>query len=199
MTTLAGVWTGTAAIGYPALFGGVLLGSIIPVVPTGALVGAAAALATAGDELSLPVVVLLAAVGALVGDLVTVVVARLGSDAAVHLLSRGQHPERLAIARRQFTEHGWALVVAGRMLPAGRIPVLLAAGTLRYPWHRLLPAASGACLLWAGAYAAIGVFTGGLFDDPLIAPLIAAAAVLLIGAVASLVGRRRAAARGGKP
>jgi membrane protein DedA with SNARE-associated domain len=86
------------------------------------------------------------------------------------------------------------LVVAGRLLPAGRVPVLLAAGALRYPWRRLTPAAALACLLWAGVYAALGVATGGLFDDPLIAPLLAAVVVLLVGAVSSLVAallRRR--------
>jgi hypothetical protein len=58
---LSGSWTDPAAIGYPALFGGVLLGSLVPVVPTGAVVGAAAAIATTTDHLSLPLVVLLPA------------------------------------------------------------------------------------------------------------------------------------------
>jgi hypothetical protein len=43
---LAADWTDGSAIGYPVLFGLVLLGSIVPVVPTGAVVGAAAAVAT---------------------------------------------------------------------------------------------------------------------------------------------------------
>lgn len=182
-------------IGYSALFGGVLLGSIIPVVPTGALVGAAAALALATGELSLPLVVLVSALGAVIGDLVTVGVARAGGEAARRWVTRGQHPERLENARRQFTEHGWLLVVAGRLLPAGRVPVLLAAGALTYPWRRLVPAAGVACLLWAIAYAALGALTGGLFDDPVIASLIAAAAVLVVGgassAIAALLRRRK--------
>jgi membrane protein DedA with SNARE-associated domain len=186
---LADGWSGTSVIGYPALFGGVLLGSVVPVVPTGALVGAAAAIATTSGELSLPLVVLLAAAGALLGDLVTFGIARAGSDAAVRWVSRGQHPERLDTARRQFTEHGWLLVVSGRLLPAGRVPVLLAAGALAYPWRRLTPAAALACALWALVYAVLGVLTGGLFDDPLVAPLLAAVVVLLVGAVSSLVAR----------
>jgi hypothetical protein len=36
------------ALGYPLLFGGALLGSIVPTVPTGAVVGAAAAVALRG-------------------------------------------------------------------------------------------------------------------------------------------------------
>jgi hypothetical protein len=40
MTALAISWTDAGSIGYPVLFGGVLLGSIVPIVPTGAVVGA---------------------------------------------------------------------------------------------------------------------------------------------------------------
>jgi membrane protein DedA with SNARE-associated domain len=190
-------------IGYSALFGGVLLGSIIPVVPTGALVGAAAAIAMTTGELSLPLVVLVATLGALIGDLLTVGVARAGSEAAQRWVTRGQHPERLENTRRQFTEHGWLLVVVGRLIPAGRIPVLLAAGTLAYPWRRTVPAVTLACLLWAVAYAALGVLSGGLFDDPLIASLLAAVAVLLLGGITSLVAnlirrRRRTSAGPGE-
>ena len=42
---LASGWTDPGSLGYPVLFGGVLLGSVVPVVPTGAVVGAAAAVA----------------------------------------------------------------------------------------------------------------------------------------------------------
>ena len=151
-----------------------LLGSLVPVVPTGAVVGAAAAVAMTTGGLLAPVL-LLAAVGALLGDLITFAVARFGGPAAVRWIARGQHPERLAQVREQFRAHGWLLVVVGRLLPAGRVPVLLAAGALAYPWRRLLPAPSCAAALWAVAYALLGVVTGGLFDDPLVASLVATA------------------------
>jgi membrane protein DedA with SNARE-associated domain len=81
--------------------------------------------------------------------------------------------------------------VVGRLLPAGRIPVLLAAGALAYPWRRLVPASLGAAFLWAVAYALIGVLSGGIFDSPLLATLVATVLVLLIGAVLNLIGSRR--------
>ena len=56
-------WTDPAAIGYPALVSGVLLGSIVPVVPTGAVVGAAAAVAVTTGDLSLTLVLLLSTRG----------------------------------------------------------------------------------------------------------------------------------------
>ena len=81
--------------------------------------------------------------------------------------------------------------MVGRLLPAGRIPVLLAAGALAYPWRRLLPASLLAAFLWAVAYAALGVLSGGIFDSPLVAVLLATVLVLLVGAVLNLVGAHR--------
>jgi membrane protein DedA with SNARE-associated domain len=191
VTVLASSWTDAASIGYPLLFGGVLLGSIVPVVPTGAVVGAAAAVATSGEHLSLPLVLLVATAAALIGDLVTFTIARFGGPAAVRWVARGQHADRIEEVRGQFRDHGWQVVVVGRLLPAGRIPVLLAAGALAYPWRRLVPATLAACLLWAVAYALIGVLSGGLFDNPLIATLLAAVLILVLGAVLNLVSARR--------
>ncbi len=192
-TVLGTVWTDPAALGYPAVFGGVLLGSIVPVVPTGAVVSAAAALAVAGG-LSLPLVLVLSVLGALLGDLVTFGAAKLGSAAVLRWVARGQSPERLAAVRDRFARQGLLLVVVGRLLPAGRIPVLLAAGALDHPWRRLVPAALLACTLWAVAYALLGIVSGGLFDDPLVAALVAAALVLVVAAVGALVQRLRSRA-----
>jgi membrane protein DedA with SNARE-associated domain len=188
---LAAVWTDGSGLGYPLLFGLVLLGSIVPVVPTGAVVGAGAAVATTTDHLSLPLVVLVAALAALIGDLVTFAICRFGGPAAIRWVARGQHAGRIEEVREQFRRHGWQIIVVGRLLPAGRIPVLLAAGALAYPWRRLLPASLLAAFLWAVAYAALGVVSGGIFDSPLIAVLLATVLVLLVGAVLNVVGARR--------
>jgi membrane protein DedA with SNARE-associated domain len=188
---LAANWTDGSSLGYPVLFGGVLLGSVVPVVPTGAVVGAAAAVALTTDQLSLPLVVLLATLGAFFGDVITFSICRFGGPAAVRWVARGQHAERIGEVREQFRAHGWQIVVVGRLLPAGRIPVLLAAGALAYPWRRLLPASLAAGLVWAIAYSLLGAVSGGIFDSPLIATLIATLLVLLVGVVLNLISSHR--------
>ena len=190
MTVLTAAAEATS-VGYPLLFGGVLLGSVVPVVPTGAVVGSAAAFATTSNDLGLPTVLALATLAALIGDLITFAVCRFGGPAAVRWVARGQHTERLEEVREQFRQHGWQIIVAGRLLPAGRIPVLLAAGALSYPWRRLVPAQFVAALLWAVAYALLGVASGGIFDSPLVAVLTATVLVLLVGAVLNVVATRR--------
>ena len=192
MSGLFGVdWSHPSALGYPVIFGGVLIGSIVPILPTGAVVGAGAALAVSGGHLNLVLVVLVAMAGALVGDLVTFAAGRGGKGALSRFFERRQSAEKLAAAREKFVQKGWLLVVIGRMVPAGRIPVLLAAGALDYPWRRLVLAAAGACLLWAVAYSLLGVVSGGLFDNPLIATLIATLLILLVTMAVGLIARRR--------
>ena len=188
---LAADWTDGSAIGYPLLFAAVLFGSVIPVVPTGLVVGGAAAYATTTSGLSLPLVLILSTLAALSGDLITFSVCRFGGPSAVRWVSRGQHAERIDEVREQFRRHGWQIIVIGRLLPAGRIPVLVAAGALAYPWRRLVPASLVAAFLWALAYALIGVFSGSIFDSPLLAMLVATLLILAVGAVLNLVAARR--------
>ena len=188
---LASGWTDGSMLGVPLLFGLVLLGSVVPVVPTGAVVGAAAAYATTTEGLGLPLVLLVATLAALTGDLITFAVCRFGGPKAVHWVARGQHADRIAEVREQFRRHGWQIIVAGRLLPAGRIPVLLAAGALAYPWRRQVPASLAAAFLWALAYTLIGVISGGIFDSPLLATLTATLLVLVVSAVLNVVNARR--------
>lgn len=191
MSTLFGIdWSHPSSIGYPVIFGGVLIGSIVPIIPTGAVVGAGAALAMTG-QLNLVLVVVVAMVGALIGDLITFAAGRGGRGTLARFFERRQSAEKLASAREKLHQRGWLLVVIGRMVPAGRIPVLLAAGALDYPWRRLVLAATGACLLWAIAYALLGVVSGGLFDNPLVATLIATTLILVITLVVGLIARHR--------
>jgi len=200
-TAQAAGWTDPAALGYSALFGGVLIGSIVPIVPTGAVVGAAAAIAVSTGGMSLPLVLVLSIIGALLGDLVTFAFAHAGSSVAQRWVTGRQSPERLAAARAQFERRGAVLIVVGRLMPAGRIPVLLAAGALEYPWRRLVPAAFVGCILWAIAYAVLGVLSGGLFDDPVLATTLAALLVLVLAGLGSLVSallRRRRARAGAR-
>jgi membrane protein DedA with SNARE-associated domain len=187
----APAWTDGSGLGYPLIFGLVLFGSIIPVIPTGLVVGAGAAVATTTDHLSLPLVLLVAAAAALVGDLVTFAICRFGGPSAVRWIARGQHTERIEEVRDQFRRHGWQIIVIGRLLPAGRIPVLLAAGALAYPWRRLVPAETVACLLWSVTYGLLGVLSGGVFDSPLMATLLATVLVLAVSAVLNLIVSRR--------
>lgn len=190
-----------AAVSFPVLAGSVFLGSVVPVIPTGPIVAAAAALGQATSGLSLLLVVVLATAAAFAGDLVTFAVCRGQGSRALDWLVRRHDSERVRWARDRVSRNASRLIVVGRILPAGRIPVLLAAGALRYPWKAFLPVGAAAALLWAVLYAAVGVAGGALFDSPIVA---VAAAVLLAVLVTAgpalyrLVRRRTGAPAGSR-
>jgi len=180
---------GTAALSYPLMAGSVFLGSVIPVIPTGPVVAAAAALVQSTAGLFFVFVVLLAAASAFAGDVVTFAVCRSQGSRALNWLLARVDTERLDWARGQMSRHAWRFLIVGRVLPAGRIPVLLAAGSVRYPWKAFLPAGATAALIWATMYGAVGIVGGALFDSPLVA--VAAAVLLALLVTAVPAGYRR--------
>jgi membrane protein DedA with SNARE-associated domain len=187
-------------VAYLVVAGGVLFGSILPVVPTGAIVGAAAATAMTSPALSLPVVLVLAFAAALAGDLVTYAVARRGSVPVLDAVAGGRFGgartgERVARVRAAFAERGWLLVLVGRVAPAGRVPTLIAAAASGMAWSVLLPAVAAGAVLWTLLYGVLGVLTGNLTDSPLVAAGLAVGLVAVVGAVTALVGRLRSRRR----
>lgn len=191
MSVLA-AWTGASEVGLPVLAGGVLLGSsVVPLIPTGPLVGSAAALAMTTNRLDLVFVLVIATAAAAAGDLLTFALFRFGGPRAVRLLARRHDPRRVERLHDRFDRHGLQVIVVGHLVPAGRIPVLLAAGALAYPARRLLGHTLVASTIWTVVYMLVGVVSGGIFDSPVAAMLVATGVVLVVGLVANVVSSRR--------
>ncbi|GAA4976764.1 VTT domain-containing protein [Pseudonocardia tropica] len=191
-------------IAYLVVAGGVLLGSVVPVVPTGAIVGAAAATAMTSSALSLPVVLLLSFAAALLGDVITFAVARLAGDPVRAAVAGGRlGGERTAVRiermRGAFAERGWLVVLVGRVAPAGRVPTLIAAAVSGMAWAKLVPAVAAGAVLWTLLYGVLGVLTGNLTDSPLVAALLAVGLVAVVAAVTALAGRVRTRLRTRRP
>jgi len=195
-----------ASASYPVLVVAVLLGAIVPVIPTGAAVSAAAVLAVHNGGVSLIEVIALAAVSAWLGDCAVYALFRWGRRGVIRFLSR--HPvdtpeadERLAETRRRLTENGVQVLVVSRLIPGGRLPTMFAASAIRYPWSRYVTGAAVAALVWAIAYAVMGLLGGSLFANPLVGIAVTVVATLLVSLVARYVQRwlaeRQAAAGGG--
>ena len=55
--------------------------------------------------------------------------------------------------------------MVSRLVPGGRIPVLLVASLTGYPWLRFASAGAVAALLWAALYSVIGVAGDAVFHD----------------------------------
>ncbi|MGW7055844.1 DedA family protein [Streptomyces sp. NPDC054887] len=187
------------AVGYPALFLLVTLGSLVPVVPTGALVSTAAVVAFHhSDPFALLIVFALAASAAFLGDIALYwlglrgVRSKNGSRRLEALRGRAS-PERLEQARSKLHEHRSQVLVLSRLVPAGRIPVMLACLLSRMPMRRFARGDVPACLAWAAAYQLIGILGGSLFPEPWQGVVAAVALTLVIGAAPAVWRRLRGA------
>ncbi|MFE7788889.1 DedA family protein [Streptomyces sp. NPDC057460] len=186
------------AVGYPSLFLLVALGALVPVVPTGALVSSAAVVAFhQTDPFALLVVFGVASSAAFLGDICLYWLGQRGvrsrnASKWLQAISDRAAPERLAQAQQKLDEHGSVVLVLSRLVPAGRIPVMLACLLGRMPMRRFARGDVPACLAWAATYQLIGVLGGSLFPEPWQGVVAAVGLTLLISGAPAVWRRARA-------
>ncbi|WP_055703028.1 MULTISPECIES: DedA family protein [Streptomyces] len=183
------------ALGYPSLFLLVAIGALVPVVPTGALVSSAAVVAFHQTApFSLLVVFGVAAFAAFVGDVALYWLGQRGMRSKngsrwLEAIRDRAPEERLAQAQDKLRDHGVLVLVLSRLVPAGRIPVMLACLMAKMPLRRFARGDAPACLAWAATYQLIGILGGSLFKEPWEGVAVAVALTLLIS-LAPAVWRR---------
>ncbi|MEU1513430.1 VTT domain-containing protein [Streptomyces sp. NPDC005811] len=196
-TTVVPAESTQQAIGYPSLFLLVLIGALVPVVPTGALVSSAAVVAFHQTApFSLALVFVTASLAAFLGDATLYWLGRRGmrSRNGSRWLEaiRARAPEqRLEQAQTRLAEHDVAVLVLSRLVPAGRIPVMLACLMADWPLRRFVRGNLPACLAWALTYQLIGILGGSLFPEPWQGVVTAVALTVLISAAPSVWRRIR--------
>lgn len=185
------------AIGYPTLFVLVALGALVPVIPTGALVSTAAVVAFHQDSLPFGLLLVfgVSSLAAFTGDMALYWLGRRGVRSKngsrwLEALRRRATPERLAQAQRKLDENGVLVLVVSRLLPGGRIPVMLACLLAELPLRRFARGDGPACLAWAATYGLIGIVGGSLFAEPWKGVALAVALTVLISAAPALWRRR---------
>ncbi|MGW6752103.1 DedA family protein [Streptomyces sp. NPDC055006] len=188
------------ALGYPSLFLLIVIGALVPVVPTGALVSSAAVVAFHQTApFSLLLVFGVSAFAAFLGDVALYWLGQrgMGSKNGSKWLAaiRDRAPEeRLAQAQDKLADHGVMVLVLSRLVPAGRIPVMLACLMARMPLRQFARGDVPACLAWALTYQLIGILGGSLFSEPW-EGVVAAVGLTLLVSSAPAVWRRL---RGGR-
>lgn len=183
------------AVGYPSLFLLIVVGALVPVVPTGALVSSAAVVAVHQEApLALLMVFGVSAFAAFLGDMALYWLGRRGmrSKNGSRWLAaiRDRAPEdRLAQAQDKLADHGVLVLVLSRLVPAGRIPVMLACLMAKMPLREFARGDIPACLAWAVTYQLIGILGGSLFKEPWQGVVVAVGLTVLIS-VAPTVWRK---------
>jgi membrane protein DedA with SNARE-associated domain len=180
-------------LGWLALV--VAFGAIVPVIPTGAAVSGAAALAFHDQPPLILLVIGAGAAGAYAGDLGMYAMCRAGGEQLARRLRWLRDEEHLAAVKERLLKSQVPVLLVSRLLPGGRVPVLLAAAFVGLSWRTFVVANAPACVLWSVVYASIGVAGGSIFPEPWQGVLAAIILVLLISQVVSLISKRRAARR----
>ncbi|MFE2984611.1 DedA family protein [Streptomyces sp. NPDC059262] len=185
------------AVGYPSLFLLIVIGALVPVVPTGALVSSAAVVAFHQTApFSMLLVFGVSAFAAFLGDVALYwlgqrgIRSKNGSKWLAAIRDRAPE-ERLAQAQDKLADHGVMVLVLSRLVPAGRIPVMLACLMARMPLRQFARGDVPACLAWALTYQLIGILGGSLFSEPWEGVVAAVGLTLLISAAPAVWRRLR--------
>ena len=186
---------------YLIIFLFAYLDVLVPIVPSETAVITAGVVAADGD-LSLALIIPLAAAGAFLGDNTAYLIGRrFGTRATERFFRSERARRRIAWADEQLQERGGELIMVGRFIPGGRTAVALSSGTLRYPWRRFIIFDAAAALIWASYSALIGYYGGQTFEGLwglVLALAIAFAVVGGIELIRWLLRRRRQAPSSGR-
>jgi len=149
---------------YGIVFLLALLDAVLPVVPSETAVITAGVVASSGD-LSLAVVIPVAAAGAFLGDNTAYWIGRrFGARVVDRFFSGEKSRRRIEWAERRLTERGGELIAIARFIPGGRTAVTLSAGLLGFPWGRFVVFDAAAAVGWALYAALLGYFGGHAFE-----------------------------------
>ena len=149
---------------YAVIFAIAFLDAFFPLVPSETAVITGGVLAAEG-KISLTLVIVVGAAGAVLGDNLAYLLGRHFRD-PIHerFFQSAKAKERIAWAERQLQERGGELIITGRFIPGGRLVVTFSAGGLGFPWRRFIVFDVIACAIWATYAALLGYFGGSTFE-----------------------------------
>ncbi|GGE92055.1 hypothetical protein GCM10011313_13710 [Mycetocola zhadangensis] len=192
LSTVASPWV------YAVIFLVVVVDGFFPPVPSETVVVAAVAIGVSTGSPSPLLIVLVAALGAALGDNIAYL---LGRSIGTERFRWMRHPRTIRAfdwAAAGFRHRPAALIITARYIPIGRIAVNMTAGATRFPHRRFWPLTVLAGASWAAYSVGIGLVAGHwVKDQPLLGAAIGIVLAITLGVlidrVTSTVSRRRAA------
>ena len=176
---------------YFAIFATIAGDAVVPILPGETALNAAAVLASKG-ELELWLVVLVAALGAIVGDSALYWTARVAGGRLERQLDRMKTNPRIARALEIFGRRAPLLIVLGRYIPGVRFVVNATMGLTGMPYRTFLVWSSLGGALWATYTGLLAYAVGTAIADFPIASMVISGGLttVLIAAVFWLESRR---------
>jgi membrane-associated protein len=178
---------------YLIVFAIAMLDAFFPIVPSEATAIAAGVVASTGG-LSVELVILAAALGAILGDNISFAGGHFfGHRLHDRFLQGEKSQKRVAWARKLLEERGSYLIVVARFIPGGRTITTFTAGFVDgMPWHRFIRFDALAGAIWGSYTVLLGYFGGKTFEEqPWKGLLLAFAVALAVTGVVELVRHLR--------
>jgi membrane-associated protein len=150
---------------YAVILAVAALDAVFPAVPSEATVIAAGVLAGVGD-LSIALVIAVAAAGAFMGDNSAYGIGRFtGKQFAGRFARSPKARRRLDWAGSTLARRGGILIFGGRFVPGGRTAVTVSAGLTRMWWPRFAGFDGLAAVAWASYAGLLGYLGGKTFEE----------------------------------
>jgi len=181
---------------YLVVFAVVVIDGFFPPVPSESIVVVAAALGVSTGTPDPVAILVLAAVGATLGDTIAYGLGRRIGVTRFRWMGGRRAADAIERAGRGLARRPASLLLVARYIPVGRVAVNMTAGATRLPFRRFWPLAvlAGAC--WSVYSVLIGIVAGTAFtDQPVLGAMIGVALALCLGLgidrVVTSAGRRR--------
>ena len=150
---------------YLIIFVIAVLDSVLPIVPSETLVIIGGVSAGLGN-LWIPLVILVAAAGAFIGDNLSYFIGREASDWVMRRQTRTEKgARRMASIVEQVHERGGLLLITARFIPGGRTALTLSCGITKQPRRWFISWAAVAAVIWGNYAALLGFIGGKSFED----------------------------------
>ena len=165
---------------YLVIFAIATIDAFFPVVPSETLVVLGGSLAGSGD-LSLLLVILAGAAGAVLGDNISYGIGSLVGERTVKRWFRSEKAhKRLEWAESTLDERGAYIILLARFIPGGRTAVTFSAGYIpTFPWRRFIVYDVIAGVIWATYAAMLGYLFGKTFEEHPVWGVVLALAIAL--------------------
>jgi membrane protein DedA with SNARE-associated domain len=150
---------------YLIMFSVALLDSVVPVVPSESMVIVGGVAAGLGD-LEIPFVIVVAAIGAFLGDNMSYIIGRKASGSIDRRYRRTEKgAKRLDWAHSQLVNRGGPLLITARFIPGGRTLLTLTCGVTHQNQRWFAKWVGIAAVIWASYASLLGFIGGKTFKD----------------------------------
>ncbi|MET0853750.1 MAG: DedA family protein [Microterricola sp.] len=186
---------------YAVVFAIVVIDGFFPPVPSESIVVVAAAVGVSTGAPNPIAIVILAAIGAAVGDNIAYWLGRTVGTTRFRWMRHARAVAALDWAGRGLSRSAASMLLVARYIPVGRIAVNMTAGATSFPHRRFWPLTVLAGTCWAVYSVLIGVLAGHwVKEQPLLGAAIGVVIALVFGLVidrvTTAITRRREAAAG---